>query len=147
MKNEIINSIPIFIIILLMIIAIYVDYKTEDVRTIKSEMDVDLSTCKVINSHNTKSWMGDGDYVVILDCLDNNEDVIKQIEKWEKCPMQDEKYAYIYEYMAEQYNIPEINSCYYLFIDASPNKDFLSNFILSIYDTENKKFYYIDYDS
>lgn len=50
MKNEIINSIPIFIIILLMIIAIYVDYKTEDVRTIKSEMDADLSTCKVILS-------------------------------------------------------------------------------------------------
>jgi hypothetical protein len=159
--TNIIKVLILILVIFIIIFLIYQNFRNSDIKEINMETGADFSNCKKIKTYNTKGAFGDGDYVVILDCSINNNKIIKQINSWDKCPLEDDIYNNVYgnedkgyaeyERISTKYNIPKIKQCYYQFLDTNSNSKeldgFPKNFILSIYDIKTKKLYYIDYDS
>lgn len=105
-------------------------------------------------------FLGDGDYVLILDCSENKEKAAELIKDWSKLPLPEaigikmyggEKNGTHYGNMLSE-KIPKIDNGYYMFEDRTPEYDendaaHYTNFSIGLYDSDTDKMYYFRYDS
>ncbi len=113
-------------------------------------------------------FLGDGDYYLILDCSDNTEKALENIEGWKRLPMSEnlellmfggEKNGEAYGYMLSEYaHMPRIENGFYFFedrFDGAENpcddSELLSrysfNFSLAVYDCDTNLFYFFAFDT
>lgn len=136
---------------------------------IKKEIKVDISKCNIIVDNNEHSgFLGDGEYYVKAECLDEEKNLTKQVSSWNKLPLSENLQLIMYgghkdgiEYgyeLAKKLDIPEIKNGYYFFIDRhSESKDkfndenifdrYSFNFTLAMYDSDFNVFYYYEFDT
>lgn len=127
---------------------------------------MDISSCKILSEENTHGgFHGDGEYFAKIDCssLDNFD----RFYKWKKLPLsQNIQEAMNMEYCdnnkcvstLDKYNIPKIESGYYVFIDRHPedkntfddtdlNNRYSYNFSLAMFDNKTKIIYFYELDT
>lgn len=114
-------------------------------------------------------WLGDGSYYLILDCSNNVDTALKNVEGWNSLPLSEnlnlimyggEKDGVSYDgyNLSEEAHLPEIKNGYYFFEDrhseandASDDSGLFSrfsfNFSLAVYDSDTNRFYYFEFDT
>ena len=113
-------------------------------------------------------FLGDGEYYLILDCSDNTEKALENIEGWNSLPLSEnlelamfggEKDGEAYGYMlSELAHMPKIENGYYFFEDRfdgaedpSDDSELLSrysfNFSLAVYDCDTNLLYFFAFDT
>lgn len=130
---------------------------------------VDIGKCEIVQNTNTHGgFHGDGETSIIIDCKENKDEIMSQVTKWKPLPLSENlqlimyggtKDGVTYGYLlAEEANIPMIESGYYYFIDRqSKAQDKYSdealfdrysfNFSLALYDTETDLMYFYEFDT
>ncbi len=123
----------------------------------------------VVEENDTHGgFLGDGEYYLIMDCSDNTEKALENIEGWNKLPLSEnlelamfggEKDGETYGYMlSEHAHMPKIENGYYFFEDRfdgaeNPNDDsellsrYSFNFSLAVYDCDTNIFYFFAFDT
>lgn len=122
----------------------------------------------VAESDTHDGFLGDGAYYLILDCSDNTEKALENVEGWNKLPLSEnlellmyggEKDGIGYGYMlSEEAHMPEIENGYYFFEDryyevedSSDDSELLSrysfNFSLAVYDCDTNLYYFFAFDT
>ena len=138
------------------------DRKTNIGKTI----ELDLNGCvidKEIDTH--EGFFNEGDYFVKIDCSNSNLESLS--DNWEELPLSNELQTIIDTLQCDEniclnvyqkYNIPEIKDGYYYFLgknskffdkydDSILSDSYFYNFILAIYDIDNKIIYYYELDT
>lgn len=126
----------------------------------------DFTVVEEADTHG--GFHGDGSYHLILDCADNREKALGNINGWKELPLSEnlglimyggEKDGVHYSYnLAEEANLPEVKDGYYCFYDRqSKNTDSSSdailfsrhsfNFSLAVYDSDTDRMYYFEFDT
>ena len=137
-------------------------------QQIKRELNIDVSKCSIEKDKDTHGgFLGDGDYIAVLDCNNNFNNMKKKLLSWNKLPLSEnlqlimyggKKDGMEYEYnLALENKIPEIKNGYYYFInrhrDASSKQSddifnhYSFNFTLAMYDLDTNKLYYYKFDT
>lgn len=124
----------------------------------------------VVMEENTHGgFHGDGQYCLVLDCSDNREKALQNVESWKKFPLPENLQLVAYGGMdpngykgsslfPEEVKIPEIENGYYYFYDrhsetVDPSDDsklyerYSYNFDFAIYDADNAMLYYLREDT
>ena len=125
-------------------------------------LDLDLSGCRVVTETDTHGgFLGDGEYLLVLDCSGSEEKILAQTGGWSPLPLSDGVRTVLYDWgVAERYGIPAIDSGVWYFWDRFPDEIALDrrsdarllerpaeNFSLLIYDTEHSRLYYFEMDT
>ena len=114
-------------------------------------------------------WLGDGSYYLILDCSNNVDRAMKNIEGWNSLPLSEnlnlimyggEKDGVSYDgyNLSEEAHMPVIENGYYYFEDrhseaSDPSDDsglfsrYSYNFTVAVYDIDSNRFYYFEFDT
>ena len=137
--------------------------KTERIIQKRARIDLELSGCRVVSETDTHGgFLGDGEYLLVLDCSGNEEKMLSQISEWPPFPLSDNLREVLYEWeIAERNGIPQIISGAWYFTDRfadetaalDPHSDasLLSrpaeNFSLLLYDAEHSRLYYYEMDT
>ena len=134
-------------------------------RTIKTRagIDLDLTGCRIMSETDTHGgFLGDGEYLLVLDCSGNEEKILAQIGEWPAFPLSDNLREVLYEWkIAEKNGIPQISSGAWYFtdrfadeaaaLDRHSDASLLSrpaeNFSLLLYDAEHSRLYYYEMDT
>lgn len=155
-----------YILLALIVVLSIIGCKSSStIEYIKKEINLDISKCHIIEDNDEHSgFLGDGEYFVKAECLDNDENIINQINSWNVLPLSKNLQlimyggnGYNYE-LAKSVGIPEINNGYYYFIDRhSESVDKQSdidlfnrysfNFTLALYDNDTNILYYYELDT
>ena len=119
-----------------------------------------------VNTHG--GFLGDGTYYLVLDCSQNKEKALANLNGWTDLPLSEnlnlimyggEKDGTKYVYnIAEEVHMPNVENGYYYFYDRhSESKDmsddselfdrYSFNFTIAVYDSDRDKMYYIEYDT
>lgn len=183
-KKSIKIIIKIIVVMLLIIIALFIimwiiwliegfKHGFTVLDSIKKETGINFSICEdIYNDDSHGGFLGDGELVKILNC--NNTDILNKIKEknWKSLPLSEnlnlimyggEKDGRIYSYnLAEENNIPKIETGYYYFIDRyakyygdlsdihSDEKIFdrySFNFTIIMYDIDKNYIYYYELDT
>ena len=128
----------------------------------KTDLEIDLSGCRIEEEKDTHAAMGDGEYLLVIDCGENGADMREQTREWREFPLSGELQAVMVEEgAAERNGIPEIGTGAWYFYDRHPaaagdrhsENGLLSfsrcsrNFSLVLYDAENERLYYYESDT
>ena len=129
----------------------------------RASIDLDLSGCRVERETDTHGgFLGDGEYLLVLDCSGNEEKLLAQTGGWADFPLSDSLQTVMYgEWeLAERNGIPEISSgkwCFYdrfadsAAFDRRSDARLLTrpaeNFSLLLYDSEHSRLYYFEMDT
>ena len=129
----------------------------------KTDLDIDLSGCVIETETDTHAAMGDGEYLLVLSCVGNEPEILKQIRDWQSFPLSVSLQTVLYERekLAERYGIPQIeNGAWYFYdrhseaaADRHSDEELLSfsrgaeNFSLVMYDADNGRLYYFERDT
>lgn len=134
-------------------------------RTIqkRAQVDLDLSGCRIVSETDTHGgFLGDGEYLLVLDCSGNEEKILSQIGEWPAFPLSDNLREVLYAWgIAEKNGIPQISSGAWWFtdrfgdasaaLDRHSDANLLSrpaeNFSLLLYDAEHSRLYYYELDT
>ena len=113
-------------------------------------------------------FLGDGLYVLTLDCAQNRDKALATVSTWKTLPLSEnlqlmlyggERNGTIYGYdLAQEAGIPQIDNGWYRFEDRhDQSKDpaddtelfgrFSYNFSLAIYDADADRLYYLEFDT
>lgn len=128
---------------------------------INQKINIDISKCDTIADK-------DGHSFVQVDCSNNKEEIINQVNEWNDLPLSEnlqlimyggEKDGITYEYeLAKKEGIPRIKNGYYLFVDRhNESKDtdsdidlfnrYSFNFTIVLYDKDTNNLYYYEFDT
>ena len=128
-----------------------------------ARVSLDLSGCRIEQETDTHGgFLGDGEYLLVLDCSGNEEKILAQIGEWPAFPLSDNLREVLYEWkIAEKNGIPQISSGAWYFtdrfadeaaaLDRHSDASLLSrpaeNFSLLLYDAEHSRLYYYEMDT
>ena len=127
-----------------------------------ARMDLDLSGCRIERENDTHGgFLGDGEYLLVLDCAGAEEKILAQTGEWQALPLSENLRELLYGWgIAERNGIPRIISGKWRFydrfadeeaFDRSSDARLLSrpaeNFSLLLYDAENSRLYYFEMDT
>lgn len=122
----------------------------------------------VAESDSHGGFLGDGLYVLTLDCAQNRDKALATVSTWKTLPLSEnlqlmlyggERNGTIYGYdLAQEAGIPQIDNGWYRFEDRhDQSKDpaddtalfnrFSYNFSLAIYDADADRLYYLEFDT
>lgn len=130
----------------------------------RADIDLDLAGCRIERETDTHGgFLGDGEYLLVLDCSGNEEKILAQIGEWQGFPLSDNLQTVMYDgwKLAESNGIPQISSgkwyFYDRFADESAALDRHSdaslltrpaeNFSLLLYDSDSSRLYYYEMDT
>ena len=137
-------------------------------KYIEKNMNLDVSSCKVIESNDTHGgFLGDGETIFKADCSSVKDEILSEIKTWNALPLSLNLDVIMYggtlDGTTYGYNfgikngIPKIDNGYYYFIDRSDDaKDINSdkdifrasfNFDLALYDIDTNTFYFYELDT
>lgn len=148
-------------------------FKFDSIKYVNEEIGIDISNCNIEKEIDTHGGInGDGDYLIVADCSKDNNSVKKQVTNWRSLPLSKNLQTIMYggtisgrDYrynLAKDHNIPKIKNGYYYFIDRyaiqyrdinNINSDenlfnrYSFNFTLAMFDEDNKKIYYYEFDT
>lgn len=174
--SNIVKFLLVFLIWVIVFTIIYFIWFQKPMTTneyIIDRIGVNISSCGIQSDNDSHGgFHGDGDRIVIADCSDNNEEILKQIEHWKSIPLSDNLQILLYggetsratysDQLSKEYNIPKIESGYYYFIDryaqryndiddVHSDQKLLSryayNFTLALYDVKTDIFYFLELDT
>ena len=135
-------------------------------KYIYDNLSIDVSSCELIDYDSSYfSPLGDGQRYISFDCIGN--DIVDSISDWSVFPLSDNLNKAIYgietktssgKGLCGQYNCPKIENGYYYFYnrhrnatDVKSDEDLYDlgsrNFTFAMYDIENTRLYYIEFDS
>lgn len=157
-------------IILVIISFLFADPTETTTEYVTKKTGLDVSLCEVERENDTHGgFHGDGDKLVVFNCSNNaaNSKILDQISGWNELPLSEnlelimyggirDGVRYSYE-LADKNGIPEIKNGYYYFsnrnINATSENDddmfnqYSFNFTLLMYDSDNRKLYYYEFDT
>ena len=128
----------------------------------KTGVDLDLSGCRVVSETDSHGgFLGDGEYLLVLDCSGSGEKLPAQIGGWPALPLSDNIRTALYDWgVAERNGIPEIRSGKWYFYDRFADSTAFDrtsdarlltrpaeNFSLLLYDSEQSTLYYYEMDT
>lgn len=128
----------------------------------RAGLDLDLSGCRVVSETDTHGgFLGDGEYLLVLDCSGSEEKLIAQTGGWSTFPLSENVRTVLYDWgVAEQYGIPEIGGGAWYFRDRFADDAALDrrsdalllsrpavNFSLLLYDADHSRLYYFEMDT
>ena len=128
----------------------------------KTGVGLDLSDCRVVSETDTHGgFLGDGEYLLVLDCSGNEEKLLAQTADWSVFPLSDNIRTVLYDWgVAERNGIPAISEgrwCFYdrfddeIALDRRSDARLLSrpaeNFSLLLYDSANSTLYFFEMDT
>ena len=133
-------------------------------RSIKKRagLDLDLSGCRVVSESDTHGgFLGDGEYLLVLDCGGSEEKLLAQTGEWPAFPFSDNVRTVLYDWgVAERNGIPAISEGRWYFYDRFADDSAFDrrsdahllnrpaeNFSLLLYDTEQSTLYYFEMDT
>ena len=124
----------------------------------------DFTVVDELDTHG--GFHGDGAHYLILDCSNNVETALKNVEKWKKLPLSEhlevlmfggEKNGIAYGYnLSEEAHMPKIENGYYCFMDRQSEDTsddsglftrYSFNIILAVYDSDTNMLYYFKFDT
>lgn len=118
----------------------------------------DFTVIEEADTHG--GFHGDGSYYLILDCSENREKALNNINDWNELPLSENLNSIMYEGgLAEEVNIPKkVENGYYRFYDrhsesadSSDDSELFDrasfNFSLAVYDSDTDMMYYFEYDT
>ena len=125
-------------------------------------LGLDLTGCRIETEKDTHGgFLGDGEYLLVLDCSGNEERILAQTGAWADLPLSGNIREVLYQWgIAEKNGIPQISSgkwCFYdrfadeTAFDRTSDERLLSrpaeNFSLLLYDAERSRLYYFEMDT
>lgn len=128
----------------------------------RTGLDLDLSGCRIVTETDTHGgFLGDGEYLLVLDCSSSEDRILAQTGGWAAFPLSENIRTVLYDWgAAEQYGIPAIAGGAWYFYDRFPDDAALDrrsdarllsrpavNFSLLLYDAENSTLYYYEMDT
>ena len=162
------NKKTILLIILLPLVLIGCSLKNEidPYKYIYDNLSIDVSSCELTDHDSSYfSPLGDGQRYISFDCSEH--DIVGSISDWSVFPLSENLNRAIYGIETEtssekglcgQYNCPKIENGYYYFYNRHRNATDVNsdgdlydlgsrNFTFAMYDIENTRLYYIEFDS
>lgn len=127
-----------------------------------ARVSLDLSGCRIEQETDTHGgFLGDGEYLLVLDCSGNEEKILAHTGEWQVFPMSENLRELLYGWgIAERNGIPQVSSGKWYFydrfsdatsFDRNSDERLLSrpaeNFSLLLYDSENSRLYYFEMDT
>ena len=127
-----------------------------------AQIDLDLSGCRIEKENDTHGgFLGDGEYVLVLDCSGNEEKILAQTGEWPAFPLSENLRELLYDWkIAERNDIPQFSRGRWYFYDRfADSGDFdrnsderlltrpAENFSLLLYDAEHSRLYYFEMDT
>lgn len=126
-----------------------------------TDLDIDVSGCRITEEKDTHAAMGDGEYLLILDCKGHEESILEQTREWAELPMTSNLQAVMSRggRLSEQYGIPQIGKGVWYYYDRYPDAVHdkhsdealltrpAQNFTLILYDSENSMLYFYECDT
>ncbi len=138
-------------------------YFTKQERRINrhTDLDIDISGCKILEEKDTHSAMSDGEYLLVLDCGGEEEKMLEQTRRWQALPMGSELQSLTGRKAGlwEKYGVLQAEKGAWYFYDRFPgaikdrhsDEGLLSrpamNFSLLFYDYENSRLLYYECDT
>ena len=117
----------------------------------------------VAESDSHGGFLGDGLYVLTLDCAQNRDKALETVSVWNALPLSENLQLMLYgtdytDGLAQEAGIPQIDNGWYRFEDRhDQSKDpaddtalfnrFSYNFSLAIYDADADRLYYLEFDT
>ena len=136
---------------------------------IYENIGVDISNCNIVTDNDDHAgFVGDGQYIVTIDCSDNYENALNQVASWNPLPLTENLQLIMYGgkkngttyafYLAKKNRIPEINNGYYSFVDRHRESTNMYsdeelfnrhsfNFTIALYDKDTNHLYYYEFDT
>lgn len=124
----------------------------------------DFTVVEELDTHG--GFQGEGSYYLILDCSNDKEKALERIEDWNKLPLSENLNLIMYGgekdgvtyYGLEEAHMPTIYNGYYIFEDrhleskdSRDDTDLFNrhsfNFSIALYDCDNHKMYYFEFDT
>ena len=150
---------------LIVVIFIMISISTP-IKTVGSNLNLNLYDSEIVSKKSTKGFFGDGIYYIVIDCKNSKKEVLEQISnRWKLLPFTDNLNLIMYERnsnyhyrLAQDVGLPKIEDGYYLFVNRyfnAKNKyqdddlfDYHSfDFTLAVYDKKTDLLYYFEYDT
>ena len=125
-------------------------------------VDLDLSGCIIEKETDTHGgFLGDGEYVLVLDCSGREEKLLAQTAEWAALPLSDNLREVLYAWnIAERNGIPQLSDGRWYFYDRFADADAFDrrsdarllsrpaeNFSLLLYDAQHARLYYFEMDT
>ena len=138
--------------------------KTTFQESLISKIGLNIYNSKIIEEKKENGFFGDGYYYAKIDCNSENDKILKQISNWNKLPLTKNLELLLYGNNDYNYNLAynislgKIENGYYYFennntqaINRYDDKDLFElssfNFIIVIYDLNDKVLYYYEYNT
>jgi hypothetical protein len=127
-----------------------------------THVDLDLSGCKIEQETDTHGgFLGDGEYLLVLDCSGKEEKILAQTNGWSAFPLSENLQEALYEWgPAERMIPPEIHSGAWYFYDRFADETAFDrhsdarllsrpaeNYSLLMYDSDTSRLYYYEMDT
>ena len=141
------------------------------VSFIKRKTGVDVKGCRrMVDYNDHDGFHGDGEHFIAYDCSAYAESIEEQVDSWKDLPLTENIHIALYgagwyvgegsSTVAGRYDLPEEMNGKYMFIDrhykaTDPSDDsglfdddrYSFDYTVAIFDTDNKMFYYYDFDT
>ncbi len=127
-----------------------------------AHVDLDLTGCRIEKEHDTHGgFLGDGEYLLVLDCSGKEEKILAQTGGWSALPLSETLRETLYEWGPADRNIPpEISSGVWYFYDRFADETAFDrrsdarllsrpaeNYSLLMYDSDTGRLYYYEMDT
>ncbi len=128
----------------------------------KAHVEMDLSGCRVESERDTHGgFLGDGEYLLVLDCKGHEEKILAQTREWNEFPLSANLQELLYEWgVAERDGLPRVGSGAWYFYDRFSDTNVFDrtsdelllsrpaeNFSLLLYDSGTGRLYYFEMDT
>lgn len=127
-----------------------------------AHVDLDLTGCSIEQETDTHGgFLGDGEYLLVLDCSGKEEKILAQTSGWSAFPLSENLREALYEWGPSERTIPpEISSGVWYFYDRFADETAFDrrsdarllsrpaeNYSLLIYDSDSGRLYYYEMDT
>jgi hypothetical protein len=127
-----------------------------------ARVSLDLSGCRIEQETDTHGgFLGDGEYLLVLDCSGKEEKILAQTSGWSAFPLSENLREALYEWGPSERTIPpEISSGVWYFYDRFADETAFDrrsdarllsrpaeNYSLLIYDSDSGRLYYYEMDT